>query len=153
MVQLIRFTDINGDGFLDVEALYAQGASNVFCTYFLFDPAGQRFHYAAVLGILANAAYDADRQTILSQISDGVLHREYALFGFANGQPVALGTADIEELDEEQGCTIQCSVTAADDTVLLDTTTAYDVCDSTAWNTQYETLMQVLLNLSQDADN
>jgi len=145
---LLHFTDMNGDGSLDIAALYVMGASNVFYTYFLYDPADQRLHYASQLGILANAAYDADHNVILSQVSDGVMLQYYTLFGFADGQPAALGTAYMEEEETEQGSTLHTNVTAQSGEVLLDTVLS---CGdhATVWNAQYEAMMQVLLDLNR----
>ena len=55
LLPLLHFTVMNGDGNLDVEAVFALGASNLTCTYYLFDPADGQVHYSAVLGALANA--------------------------------------------------------------------------------------------------
>ncbi len=146
--QYLYFEDMNGDGILDVGALYAQGASNISYTYYLFDPADGQLHYASQLGILSNAYYDPDKQVILAQENDGVMLQYYSLFGFADGTPVALGTAEMEVLEAGKSFSIHTLVQAADGAVLLDETVPFDGANADTWNAQYEALLQILTGIS-----
>lgn len=148
MAQYLYFDDMNGDGILDVGALYAQGASNISYTYYLFDPADGQLHYASQLGILSNAYYDPDKQVILAQENDGVMLQYYSVFGFADGTPVALGTAQMEVLEADKSFSIHTLVQSASGEVLLDETVPFDGSSADTWNAQYEALLEILMGIS-----
>ena len=54
IVPLVRILDMNYDGFPDLVALRAQGASNVRSTFFLYRPEEGEYRYEATLGALSN---------------------------------------------------------------------------------------------------
>lgn len=145
IVPLLRFADMNGDGLLDVEAVFALGASNLTCTYYLFDPADGKVHYASVLGALANAYYDAVSGVILSQSSEGAVTQYYSLFDVAEGVPALVRTATMDAAQGD-GTTLITQVTSADTgMLLLDESVPFTGDQSAVWNAQYEKMMQVLL--------
>ena len=159
LAPLLRFEDMNGDGILDVNALFVMGASNVSSTYYLYDPADQHLHYAAPLGILSNAEYDPDRHIIFSQESDGVMRQFYFVFGLQDGQPVGLRSASLEVpcwssrlrsaslevLEEGEAFRIHTRVITATGDTLLNDLVPFDGSDSTIYNKQHEDMMQMLL--------
>ncbi len=147
MVPLLRFADMNGDGILDAEALFALGASNLTSTYFLYDPADCRLHYSPVLGALFNAVYDPGKHIVLSQINDGAARKYYAVYGFREGVPVLLRTAYMEaSITEKDDDVLLTSVTSAvTGAILLEESVPFSGDDSALWDAQYERLMQALL--------
>lgn len=144
---LLRFTDINGDGCLDVEAVFALGASNLSCTYFLYDPADGRVRYNAELGLLSNAYYDAERGVILSQVSDGAATQYYSLFDVAEGVPALVRTATMDgtAAQGEGYLLLTRVISAKTGEVLLDESVPFSGDQSAVWNAQYEKLMRALL--------
>lgn len=144
---LLQFADMNGDRLMDVEAVFALGASNLFCTYYLFDPADGRVHYAATLGMLANAYYDADLNVILSQVSDGAATQYYSLFAVVDGVPLLVRTASMDATVPQGDDTVLLTQVFSADTgeVLLDESVPFTGDQSAVWNAQYEKMMQVLL--------
>jgi|GEM_PF-3594242 len=145
LAPLLRFEDMNGDGILDVNALFVMGASNVNSTYYLYDPADQYLHYAEPLGILPNAEYDPERHIIYSYESDGVMRQYYSVFGLQNGQPVGLRSASLEVLEEGEAFRIHTRVITATGDTLLNALVPFDGSDSTIYNKQHEDMMQMLL--------
>lgn len=147
IVPLLRFADMNGDGLLDVEAVFALGASNLTCTYYLLDPADGKVHYASVLGALANAYYDAVSGVILSQSSEGAVTQFYSLFSVAEGVPALVRTATMDgTVAQGDGFLLLTQVTSAvTNEPLLDESVPFSGDDSAVWNAQYEKMMQALL--------
>lgn len=146
LLPLLSFADINGDGFVDVEALFALGASNMTSTYYLYDPADHRLHYSQVLGALSNAIYDPQEHIILSQVSDGAARQYYTLFGLRDGAPVLLRTACIMAVLTGETYVLQTGVSSAvTGAVLLDESVPFAGDESAVWNAQYEGMMQALL--------
>ena len=147
LVPLLRFADMNEDGFLDVEAVYILGASNLTTTYYLYDPADGKLHYAAALGVLSNAFYDAELGIILSQNSDGAATRHYTLFDVREGVPVLTRTALMDATVQQGDGFVLITQVKSESTgeFLLDETTSFDGDESAVWNTQYEQMMQTLL--------
>jgi len=147
MVPLLRFADMNGDGLVDVEALFAQGASNTSSTYFLYDPADGRLHYSAELGILSNAVYVAEEQVILSLVNDGAARQYYSLFGFMDATPALLRTASIEAFEANESPYLQISVASAvTGDMLLEETVSFNGDQSAIWDAQYMRMMQAFYN-------
>ncbi|HPJ02527.1 MAG TPA: hypothetical protein PKU80_06785 [Candidatus Limiplasma sp.] len=147
ILPLLRFTDMNGDGNLDVEAVFVLGASNLTCTYYLFDPADGQMHYSAVLGALANAVYDAQLNVILSQVSDGAATQYYSLFDLAEGVPVLARTAWMDAVPQGDAYTLSINVTSAiTGEVLLEDSVPFQDDESALWNAQYDRMMLALLD-------
>lgn len=87
MVELLRFHDFNFDGYLDVEALYVPGATNVTCTYFLYDPQADAFAPCPALSELSAYELYPQQKLIYNSIHDSAATGVWQLYAVENGQP------------------------------------------------------------------
>lgn len=92
---LLRFVDINLDGYQDVEATRAMGASNLYSSYFLYDPAANAFELCPALDCLSNYALYPGQRLIFNHEQDGIATGIYSLFVINEEKPVLFRRASI----------------------------------------------------------
>ena len=101
---LLNFIDLNFDGYLDIEALRAAGASNMVNTYFLYDPAAGAFVYEPALDCLSSYQLYPGQRLILNFEHDSAATGVWSLFVTNNGKPTLFRQASAlyDERDDYQ---------------------------------------------------
>ena len=127
LVPMLRFVDMNGDGYLDIEACRAVGASNTYATYFISGGENEQFWLAKSLGCLSNYTLYPKQGLILNYEQDGVSTGTYTLLRWINRQcdPQIYRVATIVDAEGTAGMLRERIVEYDDEgreTVLLDQT-------------------------------
>lgn len=144
---LLNFIDLNFDGYLDIEALRAAGASNMVNTYFLYDPAADAFAYEPALDSLSSYQLYPGQRLILNYQHDSAATGVWSLFVVNGGKPVLFRQASMlyDERDDFQSIRELVTEYGADggETVLLDDTHApFD--SEGAYDGWYDVVMEQL---------
>lgn len=85
LVPMLRFTDVNFDGYFDIEALRVQGASNVYSTYFLNDGSNSAFTEEPTLSNLSNYELYPCQRFIINSEHDSYLTNIVSAFRVPEG--------------------------------------------------------------------
>ncbi len=153
MEPLLRFVDLNSDGYLDIEALHVVGASNRSSTYFLYNAAKKQFEEAPLLQNLSSYQIYPRQKLILNYEHESAVTGTYTLYRFVDGNPVLFREASVLRDDRDNGESIRELVTEYDDqgnrTVLLDETHA-EFASEEEW-LQHQTIWLQLLWTGLDA--
>lgn len=85
MARMLDFADINFDGYMDILALYAQGASNVTSTFFVYDPVNVCYIQASEPTSSIYYLYPRQR-LITNESSDGIITMTKSLYRVLDGE-------------------------------------------------------------------
>ena len=134
LVPMLRFTDVNFDGFFDIEALRAQGASNVYSTYYLNDGSNAAFAEEPTLSNLSNYELYPNQRFIINSEHDSYLTEIVTAYRVPEGaaRPLRYRVASFLYDDRDSsGATLRELLTEYDDagnpTVVKDETYAADM--------------------------
>ena len=117
---LLRFRDFNFDGYLDVEALYALGASNIRCTYFLYNAQADAFARCDALAELSSY-YPYPRQKLINNSVHGsAVTGVWQMYVVENDQPRLLRqvAADYDEATDYRDVRVIAAEYAIDGTTI-----------------------------------
>lgn len=105
LVPMLRFVDMNGDGYLDIEASRAVGASNTYATFFINSGEDEQFWLAEALDCLSNYTLYPKQGLILNYEQDGVSTGTYTLLRWIDRQcdPQIYRVATIMDADQMEG--------------------------------------------------
>ncbi len=125
LVPLVRMEDFNFDGYPDLAALRAQGASNVFSTHFLYSPGDGQYYYEPVFDALSAYTLYPEQGVITNSIHDSAATGARQVYRIGEGgRPMRYRDASIAYDERSEGQKIRIKVTEYDsagaETVLMD---------------------------------
>lgn len=134
LVPMLRFVDVNFDGFFDIEALHVEGASNVYSTYFLNSGSNVAFTKEPTLSNLSNYELYPNQRFIINSEHDSYLTGIVTAYRVPEGaaRPIRYRVASFLYDDRDAtGKTLREVLTEYDDagnpTVVKDETYAADL--------------------------
>ncbi len=125
LAPLLRFEDMNFDGYPDLKTLRSQGASNESSTYFLYNPTDGQFHHEPAFRTLSNYTLYPEHKLISSYLHDSASTGVHSLYRVGeDGLPMLFREASVLYDERSNWEKIRVTVVSYDpagaETILLD---------------------------------